>query len=296
MIHTPHQPGSNHGIHVARMTATCGTVAARDALVLLTMLACAAFTAGCAKADTTGAERPVTSQKYSGYLPKGALPDSIALLAPPPAPGSAAMALDEEIAKNSLALRNSARWILAILDADVKFPGAAGTFSCALDAPISEADTPHLYALLHRSVLDAGKATAAAKNLYKRPRPFLMNNEPICTPDERDAYARNGAYPSGHATVGWTWALILAELAPEKSEAVLARGLAFGQSRVVCNLHWQSDVNQALIMGAATVARLHAEPAFVADMNAARAEIAVVRAKKLPPVRDCAVEAEALKP
>jgi acid phosphatase (class A) len=206
------------------------------------------------------------------------------------------MALDEEISKRSLALQNSARWNLAILDADVKFPGSAGTFSCALGAPISEADTPHLYTLLRRSVLDAGKATAAAKNHYQRPRPFLLNNEPICTPEEREAYARNGAYPSGHATVGWTWALILAELAPEKSEALLTRGLAFGQSRVVCNLHWQSDVNQALILGAATVARLHAEPAFVADMNAARAEIDKVRAKDLPPTRDCAAEAEALQP
>jgi len=285
-------------MRVARMTGTSAVslLALRDPLVLLIMLACAALAAGCAKADNAINERPVSSQKYMGYLPKGAVPDSLALLAPPPAPGSAAMALDEEIAKSSLALQNSARWNLAILDADVKFPGAAGTFSCALGAPISEADTPHLYTLLHRSVLDAGKATAAAKNHYQRPRPFLLNNKPICTPAELDAYARNGAYPSGHATVGWTWALMLAELAPDRSEALLTRGLAFGQSRVVCNLHWQSDVNQALILGAATVARLHAEPDFVADMDAARAEISAARAKGLPPVRDCEAEAEALKP
>ena len=34
-----------------------------------------------------------------GYLDPKTLPDSLKLLAPPPAPGSAALALDEEIAK-----------------------------------------------------------------------------------------------------------------------------------------------------------------------------------------------------
>jgi len=47
-------------------------------------------------------------------------------------------------------------------------------------------------------------------------------------------------------------------------------------------------------MGAATVARLHADPTFRADMEAARAEVAAVRAKGLPSERDCSTEAEAL--
>jgi len=51
----------------------------------------------------------------------------------------------------------------------------------------------------------------------------------------------------------------------------------FGQSRIICNVHWQSDVNQGRIMGAATVARLHADPGFLADLEAAKAEIAALR-------------------
>ncbi len=46
--------------------------------------------------------------------------------------------------------------------------------------------------------------------------------------------------------------------------------------------------------GGATVARLHAEPEFLADLAAAKAELAAVRAKHLPPQRDCQFEAEAL--
>jgi hypothetical protein len=52
------------------------------------------------------------------------------------------------------------------------------------------------------------------------------------------------------------------------------RGLAFGQSRVVCNVHWQSDVLEA-----GFVARLHADAAFRVDREAARIELAAVRAR-----------------
>jgi len=264
---------------------------------VLLLLGCAASAAALADADNPLTVSPAVPQTaVKGYLAKSELPDSIALLPPPPAEGSAAMKLDEAISLRNLELRGSPRWQLAATDADVKFPGAAGTFSCALNVAISETDTPHLYTLLRRSLFDAGQSTSAAKNYYKRPRPFLINKQPICTPKEQDAYTKNAAYPSGHAAVGWAWALILAELAPEQSTALLARGRAFAESRVVCNVHWHSDVTQSLLIGAATVARLHAEPAFRADMDAARAELAAIRSKELPPVRDCKAETATLAP
>ena len=74
----------------------------------------------------------------------------------------------------------------------------------------------------------------------------------------------------------------------------MARGRSFGRSRIVCNVHWESDVLEGRFVGAATVARLHADPAFEADLAAARQELADVRAKGLAPTRDCAAEAAAL--
>jgi acid phosphatase (class A) len=62
----------------------------------------------------------------------------------------------------------------------------------------------------------------------------------------------------------------------------------------VCNVHWQSDVTQGRVIGATLVARLHASADFRADLEAAREEIAAVRAKGLPPDRDCEAEAKAL--
>ena len=65
---------------------------------------------------------------------------------------------------------------------------------------------------------------------------------------------------------------------------------------MICGVHWQSDVMQGRIIGAATVARLQADPVFRAQFEAARKELAAVRANGLKPTGDCAAEAAALKP
>jgi acid phosphatase (class A) len=229
-----------------------------------------------------------------GYLREKAVVDSAALLPPPPAVGSAAAALDQDVARANLALRGGDRWRLAAMDANLSFPEAAGAFSCALGAPVTEQDTPRLYQMLRRVMTDAGLATFAAKDKYQHARPFMLDDQPICTPDKEHSLRAQGSYPSGHASIGWAWALVLVEASPDESEAILARGLAFGESRLVCNVHWLSDVVEGRLIGAATVARLHAEPQFLADLAAARAELAAVRARGLPPQRDCKFEAESL--
>ncbi len=268
---------------------------------ILVVLACIAILAGCAVNGGRG--KLATVPEFGpgllvGYLPAKALPNSLALLPPPPATGSAAFAFDEEVARRTFALRDKPRFELALSDYDLRFPHAAGTFSCALNAPITEQDTPHLYMLLRRTLTDAGLSTYAAKDHYKRDRPFVLNNEPICAPETKAQLAKDGSYPSGHSAIGWAWALILSEISPEQADAILARGRAFGENRNVCNHHWHSDVVWGRFMGAATVARLHADPTFLADLDAAKAELAAVRAKSLKPTRDCSVEASemALEP
>jgi len=261
------------------------------------VLACAALTTGCASSVRVSQPAAVPEIRpgiLAGYLSPQAVPNSLALILPPPSAGSAAFALDEEVSRKNLALRGTPRWTLATEDANLVFPQAAGTFSCALNAPITEKDTPHLYLLLRRTLADAGLSTYAAKNHYHRSRPFAVNKEPTCTPNEEQSLMKDGSYPSGHTAIGWAWALILGEIAPEQIDAVLARGRAFGKSRVICNVHWHSDVLEGRLMGAGTVARLHADAAFLAALEAAKAELAAVRAKGLKPLRDCAAEAAAL--
>jgi acid phosphatase (class A) len=253
--------------------------------------------AGCAGLQTTSKPTAVPEIRpglLAGYMQAKDLPNSLALLPQPPASGSTAFSLDQETYRKTRIFRGTPRWELAAQDADLKFPQAAGTFSCAINAPITEKDTPHLYMLMRRTLTDAGLSTYAAKNQYKRTRPFVAYKETSCTPQDEKLLMNDGSYPSGHSSLGWAWALILSELAPEHTNAILARGRAFSESRVVCGVHWQSDVIEGRFMGAATVARLHADPAFRADIEAAKAELAAVRAKGLKPVRDCEAEAKAL--
>ena len=229
-----------------------------------------------------------------GYLPTESLPDSLVLIPPAPAAGSTTQARDDDTSQKSLKLRGSPRWDLATADNNLMFPETAGTFSCALNAPINQQDTPQLYRLLRRTLADAGLSTYTAKNHYQRTRPFVVNGEPTCAPDEEEMLRNDGSYPSGHTAIGWAWALILSEVSPEQTDKILARGRAFGQSRVVCNVHWQSDVMEGRFMGAAAVARLHGDLAFKSAVVAAKAEVEAARTRGLSPQRDCDAETEAL--
>jgi acid phosphatase (class A) len=79
-------------------------------------------------------------------------------------------------------------------------------------------------------------------------------------------------------------------------DALLARGRAFAESRMFCNLHWWSDVVEGQQMGAAAVARLHADPVFRAQLDLARDEVDALLASNEAPAWDCASEAAALTP
>jgi len=204
------------------------------------------------------------------------------------------LAQDEEARAATIPLRGTARWDLARLDADLQFPQPAKNFSCAMGIDISERKTPHLYRLMRKVLTDAGLSTYGVKNAYNRTRPFVVHNEGTCWPDQEALLRNDGSYPSGHTAAGWAWALALTEINPARANALLKRGLEFGQSRVICNAHWQSDVDAGRIMGAATVARLNSNPAFLADIKAARKEVETSKAKGTVSQLNCAAEAAAL--
>lgn len=229
-----------------------------------------------------------------GYIPKNQVPDSRSVLPPAPTANSATQIRDDAAAAAARKLKGSARWALATEDANLSFPAAADDFSCALGVKISPETTPHLYTLLRRTMTDAGLSTYPTKREYQRPRPFMVKGGAVCTPDEINQLRMDGSYPSGHSAIGWTWALILVEIAPDRENAILARGRSFMESRVICNVHWLSDTEAGAMMGSAIFARLQDEPAFQADLKAARIEVAHARALGERPTRNCTGEEAAL--
>ncbi len=115
-----------------------------------------------------------------------------------------------------------------------------------------------------------------AKEYWNRPRPPQQDarvHPPIPLP-------KNASYPSGHSTYGTVNALVLAEIAPDLREALIARGRQIGDDRVIAGVHFPSDVEAGRTLGNAIFQALMASPAFQADLAAAKAEVAGVRGKK----------------
>jgi len=269
-------------------------------LTLLALAGPLALFAGCRDVVTSAAggregTSAAAAARGPGYLLPEERPDSVALIPPPPAPGSPEFAADEAIYRELSALQGTARWRLAAADANLKFPGAANVFACAVGLNVTEAATPRLYVLLQRTVIDAGQSTYKAKEKYRRDRPFEVKGDPTCVPEDEQVLRGNASYPSGHASLGYVWGEVLAELAPDRAAAARARAYQFGQSRVVCRVHRQSDIDAGRIVGQAVFERLHQDAEFVADMAAAKVEVKKARRYGPPAGRDCRAEAAALQ-
>ena len=98
-----------------------------------------------------------------GYLSKEELPNSLALVPPPPEEGSVAFSLDQEYAKKAVESKDSARFTLATTDAELHFPDAVKSFESTLGMEISETKTPKLYVLMRRVLTDAALVDLCGK-------------------------------------------------------------------------------------------------------------------------------------
>lgn len=209
------------------------------------------------------------------YLSNAQAIDSLALLPPPPEVGSIAFLNDQAMYEKGRLLRTTERGKQAAEDANLSSGGVATAFSDAFGSPITEKDAPALYKLLTNMIEDAGDlATRSAKQQYMRIRPFAFYGVSTCNTKEQDKLSKNGSYPSGHTSIGWATALVLAEINPQRQDKILKRGYDLGESRVICGYHWQSDVDAARIVGSAVVATLHSNPAFQQQLQKAKDEFA----------------------
>ncbi len=209
-----------------------------------------------------------------GYLKPGAF-DVLAVLPPAPKSTDPRGLADRAIFKATRALLGSPRWAMATNDVKLGPTDLFHDFSCAVGMTLTPETAPRTAALIRRAAVDTARQTNAAKTFYKRQRPFLIDRGPICQPaaEVADSYD----YPSGHTTAGWTMASLLAEIAPDRAAALLARGRAYGESRVVCGVHNASAVEAGRLSAASTLTAMQGDPAFTADLAAARQEIAALR-------------------
>lgn len=216
-----------------------------------------------------------------GYLDPARLPDAARFLPGPPGLGAAAAEGDLYAFRHTRALEGSERWRLAQHDDAYDVAVVLADFECAVGARLTPANAPRLTALLTKMQRDSAGVVGPIKRLYRRERPIVGNDAPFCM--ERKEYKGSFSYPSGHATMISAFSLILAELAPDRTNEVMARGRAYAESRVVCGAHWPSDIEAGRAAGAAVTAALHGDAAFRADLDAAREEVAAARSRPARP-------------
>jgi acid phosphatase (class A) len=227
---------------------------------------------GAAPAPVDPSMASPTPTRLTGYLVAGDI-DGQTVIGPPPALDSPRGKADRTIYLDTRALAGSPRWVRAAKDNDLWNGGALERYACALGRPIDPTALPATYRLLQRVELDARTVGTPPKDHYNRTRPPIGDDRPLCIKRE-DWMKTNASYPSGHAMAGWAWGLVLGELAPAKASGLMQAGREIGDSRVICGVHYQSDVEAGRMLGAAMVSREHANAEFRADFAAAKAELA----------------------
>ncbi len=168
---------------------------------------------------------------------------------------------------------DSARAQEVVKDAEISAERTLAIYAPIVGQRLDSIATPKLYALLCRVQRDCSSGCRPAKAHFHRTRPYVLLKENTLVKEDEEVLRREGSYPSGHTTYGWTMGLILAELFPDKAQDIMARAFEYGENRVIAGFHWQSDVNAGRLIASVVVARLHAEPEFLKAMDEVKKEL-----------------------
>lgn len=201
------------------------------------------------------------------------MPKADAYLPLPPDSASVGFALDFYRWAWGKQQRGSNLGEMASLDSQCDIDRLCQIYSGILDVDINPSATPAIYALMNTSA-QAGIASCRIENpSYMRKRPFVMMNEqPWGENDMNASLGDSTSFPSAHAAMVWSAALVLAQMAPQLQDTILSRAMVCASSGVITGSHWQSDVDAGLTCGAAALARNHATSQHALLMQQARDE------------------------
>lgn len=188
------------------------------------------------------------------------------------------------------------RWWLAIAHAELRPPEAAQHFDCVLEARLAARPRPALTRLMGRLLADANALTReAARRRGHVPRPVALDStlQPCqrITPAMRDSTA----WPAAAAVAGTLYGETFAALAPDRAGGARRIGQEIGSSRAICRMNSEADVIGGVIGGREMFDLIARSPAFQADLEAARIEVAAARTEG-PGNPSCAAERRALGP
>lgn len=214
----------------------------------------------------------ITYGNYQFYQPYIEAVKTVDVIAPPPVEGSEQDLQDKRIGAIDFSVEDPARMAQATQDARITPDYFAKIYGDVLGIEINAQQTPAIYTVMGRSISSFGLATSDSKKHYNKARPFAVNGLPSCTPYAEDYLSKDGSYPSGHTASGYGVSLVAAAIAPSSEALLIQRGADYGYSRMVCNAHWESDVEAGKKIAHIVFNQLMEDDQFVTDLNAAKQE------------------------
>ena len=207
------------------------------------------------------------------YFTTGEMPDMMKFLPGPP--DSSSVAFMNDVARyywGKEMRKDPERAAEALRDAVYGLETILTEFEEAFGMKVSQEETPEIYKVLLEGTATCDSICTIPKRSYMRRRPFMVFNEPTLYPEDDEALRKNGSYPSGHTLLGWSAALLMMEINPDRATEIMARGYRYGENRLVVGAHWQSDTDAARLAASVAYARLHTSERFLEQMKKARAE------------------------
>jgi acid phosphatase (class A) len=223
--------------------------------------------------------------------------DGIALLPPPPAADSVLQ--KQDLAAVLAAQKTRTPALIKRAQTDRDFFGFATVFG----PKFTPENIPVAASFIRKVTAETGAMVDRVQNCWQRPRPFIVSQDvqpadnagqnmmaqpgmmmsnaaphgagAPCKPAEKSPGA-SYSYPSNAANAAMTAAILLADMVPEKREALFARAWEFGENRVILGVHFPSDIEAGRMIASAMIAVMMQNPEFKTDLAAARAEARAV--------------------
>ncbi len=175
-------------------------------------------------ADDGTISQPTQSAKSAQlhYLKSGR-PAAAEILAPPPLRGSPEQAAD--LAEVEAVYHAASSNDMAAAYSERKF--SVFTFAPVIGDYFQSNNLPKTTAFFERVQKDAETVTDEGKDFYKRPRPYTV--DPSLANGKLE---KSFSYPSGHSTESMVIALVLADLIPDRHDAIVAKARSIGWHRV----------------------------------------------------------------
>lgn len=208
-------------------------------------------------------ESTFAKESSLNYLPEGK-PDATTLLAPPPLIDSPEQTADlNEVREVHHAATSND---ITAAYSEKKF--SVFNFTEAVGPYFQTDKLPKTTAFFEKVQSDAATVTDLGKDYFKRPRPYVT--DPSLANGKLE---KSFSYPSGHSTESMVLALVLADLIPDKHDAIIAHARMIGWHRVEIARHYPTDIFAGRTLALAIVKQFKKSDAYQKDFDAVKAEL-----------------------